>query len=82
MVTNTAVTYTKYFLSIVFEAVTMALAIIVCNAMLNSGMPEIAADSSAWTSTLLYLCELTFGIALTVGSVKGAQSLTSKALGL
>ena len=82
MVTNTAVTYTKYFLSIVFEAVTMALAIIVCNAMLNSGMPEIAADSSAWTSTLLYLCELTFGIALTVGSIKGAQSLTSKALGL
>ena len=35
-----------------------------------------------WAQTLIYLCEMTFTIALTVGSVKGAQSLTSKALGL
>lgn len=82
MVTNTAVTYTKYFLSIVFEAVTMALAIIVCNAMLSSGLPISTTDTSTWSAVLLYLCELTFGIALTVGSIKGAQSLTSKALGL
>lgn len=82
MVTNTAVTYTKYFLSIVFEAVTMALAIIVCNALLNSGLPISTTDTSTWSAVLLYLCELTFGIALTVGSIKGAQSLTSKALGL
>ena len=82
MLTNTAVTYTKYFLSIVFEAVTMALAIIVCNAMLSSGLPISTTDTSTWSAVLLYLCELTFGIALTVGSIKGAQSLTSKALGL
>lgn len=82
MITHTAVTYTKYFLSIVFEAVTMALAIIVCNSMLNAGLPIIQGEFSAWAATLLYLCELTFAIALTVGSVKGAQSLTSKALGL
>ena len=82
MVTSTAVTYTKYFLSVAFEAVTMALAIIVCNALLNAGMPEINGSSTGWTAVLLYLCELTFGIALTVGSVKGAQNLTSKALGL
>ena len=82
MVTSTAVTYTKYFLSVVFEAVTMALAIIVCNALLNAGVPVIGGGSSGWTAVLLYLCELTFGIALTVGSVKGAQNLTSKALGL
>ena len=31
MVAHTAVTYSKYFLSVAFEAVTMALAIIVCN---------------------------------------------------
>ena len=82
MVTHTAVTFTKYFLSIVFEAVTMALAIIVCNALINSGLPIIEGDFSSWAAVLLYLCELTFGIALTVGSVKGAQNLTSKALGL
>ena len=82
MLTNTAVTYTKYFLSVVFEAVTMALAIIVCNAMLSSGLPISTTDTSTWSAVLLYLCELTFGIALTVGSIKGAQSLTSKALGL
>ena len=82
MLTNTAVTYTKYFLSIVFEAVTMALAIIVCNAILSSGLPISTTDTSTWSAVLLYLCELIFGIALTVGSINGAQSLTSKALGL
>ena len=82
MVSHTAVTYSKYFLSVTFEAVTMALAIIVCNAFINAGLPEFTGDYSDWAKTLIYLCEMTFTIALTVGSVKGAQSLTSKALGL
>lgn len=82
MVSHTAVTYCKYFLSCVFEAVTMALAIIVCNAFINAGLPEFAGDYADWTQTLIYLCEMTFTIAMTVGSVKGAQSLTSKAFGL
>lgn len=30
----------------------------------------------------MYMCELTFSVAMTVGAVKGAQGLTSKALGL
>jgi len=82
MVAQTAVTYSKYFLSVAFEAVTMALAIIVCNAFINAGLPSFTGDYSDWTKALLYLCEMTFTIALTVGSVKGAQNLTSKALGL
>lgn len=82
MVAHTAVTYNKYFLSVAFEAVTMALAIIVCNAFINAGLPSFTGDYSDWAKTLIYLCEMTFTIALTVGSVKGAQSLTSKALGL
>lgn len=82
MLSNTAVSYCKYFLSVVLEAVTMALAIIMCNAFINSGLPEFTGDYSDWAKALIYLCELTFTIALTVGSVKGAQSLTSKALGL
>lgn len=81
-VSNTAVSYAKYFLSIVFEAVTMALAIIMCNAFINAGLPEFTSSYADWTQVLIYLCELTFGVAMTVGAVKGAQNLTSRALGL
>ena len=82
MVSHTATTYVRYFSSIVFEAVTMALAIIVCNALISSGLPSFTGEYADWTQTLIYLCEMTFTIALTVGTVKGAQGLTSKALGL
>ena len=81
-VANTAGAYAKYFLSVVFEAVTMALAIMLCNAFINAGLPAFAGGYADWAQTLIYLCEMTFAIALTVGSVKGAQSLTSRALGL
>lgn len=80
MVAYTAVTYSKYFLSVAFEAVTMALAIIVCNAFISAGLPSFTGDYADWAKTLIYLCEMTFTISLTVGSVKGAQSLTSKVL--
>lgn len=82
MVSHTAVSYAKYFLSIVFEAVTMALAIVVCNALISAGFPSFTGEYADWTQTLIYLCEMTFTIALTVGTVKGAQNLTSRALGL
>lgn len=81
-VAHTASSYTKYFLSVVFEAVTMALAIVICNAFINAGLPSFTGNYEDWAQTLIYLCEVTFTIALTVGSVKGAQSLTNKALGL
>lgn len=81
-VSNTVLTYCKYFLSVVFEAVTMALAIIICNAFVNAGLPAFTGGYADWAQTLIYLCEMTFTIAMTVGSVKGAQSLTSKAFGL
>lgn len=81
-VAHTASTYAKYFLSVVFEAVTMALAIMLCNAFISAGLPSFTGSYSDWAKTRIYLCEMTFTIALTVGSVKGAQSLTSKALGL
>lgn len=81
-VAHTASSYTKYFLSVLFEAVTMALAIVICNAFINAGLPSFTGNYEDWAQTLIYLCEMTFTIALTVGSVKGAQSLTNKALGL
>ena len=82
MVGHTMATYCKYFLSCVFEAVTMALAIVVCNAFINAGLPAFTGSYADWAQTLIYLCEMTFTIAMTVGSVKGAQTLTSKAFGL
>ena len=81
-VSHTVVTYCKYFLSVTLAAVTMALAIIVCNAFINAGLPAFTGNYTDWAKTLIYLCEMTFTIAMTVGSVKGAQSLTSKAFGL
>ena len=82
MVSHTMSTYCKYFLSCVFEAVTMALAIVVCNAFINAGLPSFTGSYADWAQTLIYLCEMTFTIAMTVGSVKGAQTLTSKAFGI
>ncbi len=81
-VAHTASTYTQNILSEVFEAVTIALAIVICNAFISAGLPSFTGNYADWAQTLIYLCEMTFTIALTVGSVKGAQSLTSKALGL
>jgi hypothetical protein len=57
----------------------MALAIVVCNAFINAGLPAFTGSYADWAQTLIYLCEMTFTIAMTVGSVKGAQTLTSKA---
>ncbi len=81
-VSHTAVTYIKYFLACTFEAVVMALAIIVCNAFISAGMPSFTGEYADWTKVLIYLCEMTFTVSMTVASVKGAQSLTSKVLGL
>ena len=80
MVSHTMATYCKYFLSCVFEAVTMALAIVVCNAFINAGLPAFTGSYADWAQTLIYLCEMTFTIAMTVGSVKGAQTLTTTML--
>lgn len=79
---NTFTAYMKYFISVVFEAVTMALAILLCNKFISSGLPSFTGSYEDWAKTLIYLGELTFTVALTVGTVKGAQNLTSRALGL
>src|SRR5699024_152092 len=81
-ISNTFVSYMKYFISVVFEAVTMALAILLCNQFISSGLPAFTGDYEDWAKTLIYLGEMTFTVALTVGTVKGAQNLTSRALGL
>lgn len=82
MVGHTMAAYWKHFLSCVLEAVAMALAIVVCNAFINAGLPAFTGSYADWAQTLIYLCEMTFTIAMTVGSVKGAQVLVGKAFGL
>ena len=54
MVSHTIATYCKYFLSCVFEAVTMALAIVVCNAFINAGLPAFTGSYADWAQTLIY----------------------------
>ena len=60
----------------------MALAILICNAFISAGLPSFTGGYADWAQVLIYLCEITFTIALTVGACKGAQSLTGRALGL
>lgn len=81
-VSSTCVHYFKYFLSVVIEAVTMTLGILVCNSFIQGGLPAFTGNFADWAKTLIYLAEITFTISLTVGAVKGAQNLTSKVLGL
>jgi hypothetical protein len=52
---NTFVAYMKYFISVVFEAVTMALAILLCNQFISSGLPTFTGDYEDWAKTLIYL---------------------------
>lgn len=82
MVSHTAVTYFKYFMSVVLEAVTMMLALMVCNAVLSAGLPSFVMPAPDWIQTLFYFLELAFAMLLTVGAMKEAQIQTSKMLGL
>ena len=81
-ISQTATTYTKHFIGVTLESVTMALAILVCNAFINAGLPSFAGNYADWAKVLIYLCELTFAVAITTGAVKGAQTLTAKMMGL
>ena len=77
VVSHTVVVYCKYFLSCVLEAVTMALAIIVCNAFVNAGLPTFTGSYADWAQTLIYLCEMTFTIAMTCGRDRKSTRLNS-----
>lgn len=81
-ISQTSLQYTKYFISVVLESVTMVLAILVCNAFISAGLPAFTGDYAEWAQVLMYLGEMTFTVAITTGAVKGAQTLTSRMLGL
>ena len=81
-ISQTATAYTKHFISVTLEAVTMVIAILICNVFINAGLPAFTGDYADWAKVLIYLCEMTFTVAITTGAVKGAQTLTSKMMGL
>lgn len=78
---QTSTAYIKYMLSILLEAVVMVLAIVVCNSFIVSGLVEGSAGTD-FGGLVIYLLSLCFVAAFTAGTVKGAQSLTSRAFGL
>ena len=73
--------YTVYFRFLKIMVI-VPLAILICNAFISAGLPSFTGGYADWAQVLIYLCEITFTIALTVGACKGAQSLTGRALGL
>jgi hypothetical protein len=81
-VAHTALTYGRHVLGVILESVFMVLAMMVCNSFISSGLPGFTGNYADWAKTLIYLCEMVFSIALTVGAVKGSQQLVGKALGL
>jgi hypothetical protein len=81
-VAHTALTYGRHVLGVILESVFMVLAMMVCNSFISSGLPDFTGNYADWAKTLIYLCEMVFSIALTVGAVKGSQQLVGKALGL
>lgn len=82
-ISHSFLTYCRYFFAVMLEAVAMALAILVCNAVLSAGFSlDFGKGFLGWMTVLIYLFEMTFSCVLTVGAVKGAESLCQKALGL
>jgi len=57
------------------------VAIVVCNSFIASGLVEGSAGTD-FGGLVIYLLSLCFVAAFTAGTVKGAQSLTSRAFGL
>lgn len=85
---RTSAAYLRYFCSLALETVVIMLALMLCNVILSGGMPELitAVQQTGHTvgdlSTLVLDCFFVmFTCCLTVGSVKGAEQLTTRMLG-
>lgn len=82
MLSHSAVSFWKFTLGTIMEAVTMYLALILSAVILNGGIVNLAGDAAGalyitgWMMQSILIC------LVTVGSVKGASSLTQRALGL
>ncbi len=87
-VKRTSYAYLRYFCSLALESIVIMLALMLCNAILGGGMPELvkAIEGIGWhvgdLMTLILDCfMLMFTCCLTVGSVKGAEQLALRMIG-
>lgn len=78
---NTTRQFSKYMISVTMEAIVMIIAIMVFTAIANSGSVAVEDTSNMW-SLVLYFMQILFGMFITVGGVKAAESTVKNVLGL
>ncbi len=82
MLSHSAESFWKYALCTILEAVTMYLALRLSASVVGSGSIGLAGDQTGAMYGLGWMLESTFVCLLTLGLVKGAQTITQRALGL
>ncbi len=82
MLSHSAESFWKYALCTILEAVTMYLALRLSASVVGSGSIGLAGDQTGAMYVLGWMLESTFVCLLTLGLVKGAQTITQRALGL
>lgn len=82
MLSHSAESFWKYALCTILEAVTMYLALRLSASVVGSGSIGMAGDQTGAMYVLGWMLESTFVCLLTLGLVKGAQTITQRALGL
>lgn len=73
--------YIKYVAILALESVAMLIMIILCNAILSGGMPEVLQlfpDAPNIVILILQYLIIIFNCCLTVGAAKGAETMLSK----
>lgn len=88
-VQRTTYSYVRYFIALASEVIAIMLALILCNAILSGGIPEllqaistVKGNSSSQISVCIMDCfAIIFTCCLTVGSVKGAEQLMTRIIG-
>lgn len=79
---HSAVSFWKYALGVILDAVTMYMALALSAAVLKSGTVSLTENQTGIFYIVAWIMESTFICMLTLGAVKGASTVTQKALGL
>lgn len=88
-VQRTTYSYVRYFIALASEVIAIMLALLLCNAILSGGIPELIQAISTVNGSInspISVCILDcfaiiFTCCLTVGSVKGAEQLMIRIVG-
>lgn len=79
---RSAEAFWKYALGTILDAVTMYMALAISAAVLKSGTVSLTENQTGIFYIIAWIIESTFICMLTLGMVKGASTVTQKALGL